>query len=381
MATVRAGGDCVAYSDTKDPEKGFRLNFFTYKKGKHKGHYVRIRPNGISMRGFEVPVCGISLDNKIYVMCKTEHVRDRDTFRKLRQGFHEEMAKRKAEIRASGKKFSEGEEEIEAFRKKYLEKESNLFTDRSVLTSFDPRSGTFRFIRDISRLPEGKFIEISAHVDPNPMPGLPSKEHNILLWGSGKHRRSNCYLAVIPQSQFETGKQMKYFTGLDENGNPNWSSSEKDAKPVVEHPTIGDISVTWCSDLKLWIMTYDSRRPDRGIVFRYSATPWGPWSEKQVIFDARRDKGFGYFIHDVHSKKDDGLAGPVVGIGKDNPKKVGGGHYAPYVVERFTKFNNGILTIYYVLSTWNPYVVVLMKSQFKVEINNEKGVKPLQINN
>jgi hypothetical protein len=43
-----------------------------------------------------------------------------------------------------------------------------------------------------------------------------------------------------------------------------------------------------------------------------------------------------------------------------------GATYAPYVVERWTRVEKGIMDIYYVLSTWNPYVVVLMKSQFKV---------------
>jgi hypothetical protein len=50
-----------------------------------------------------------------------------------------------------------------------------------------------------------------------------------------------------------------------------------------------------------------------------------------------------------------------------NPEAVRGGAYAPYVVERWTKLKGSDLTIYYVLSTWNPYVVVLMKSRLKVD--------------
>lgn len=40
---------------------------------------------------------------------------------------------------------------------------------------------------------------------------------------------------------------------------------------------------------------------------------------------------------------------------------------APYVVERWTKVTGSELELYYVLSTWNPYVVVLMKSRLEVE--------------
>jgi hypothetical protein len=36
-------------------------------------------------------------------------------------------------------------------------------------------------------------------------------------------------------------------------------------------------------------------------------------------------------------------------------------------VERFTKVEGSELDLYYLLSTWNPYVVVLMKSRFNVE--------------
>ncbi|HVN16680.1 MAG TPA: hypothetical protein VMT73_13125, partial [Anaerolineales bacterium] len=103
------------------------------------------------------------------------------------------------------------------------------------------------------------------------------------------------------------------------------------------------------------------------ILFSYSATPWGPWSKPQVLFDATRDGAFGKFIHDPNLVPDDGLAGPVIGQGKSNPNAVRGGTYAPYVVERWTKVQGSELDIYYVLSTWNPYVVVLMKSRLQIE--------------
>jgi hypothetical protein len=57
----------------------------------------------------------------------------------------------------------------------------------------------------------------------------------------------------------------------------------------------------------------------------------------------------------------------VIGKPKKEWPAVHGGFYAPYVVERFTKVVGSELHLYYVLSTWNPYVVVLMKSRFRVE--------------
>lgn len=64
---------------------------------------------------------------------------------------------------------------------------------------------------------------------------------------------------------------------------------------------------------------------------------------------------------------DDGFAGPVIGKGHANPGAVRGGTYAPYIVERWMKLRGSELDLYYVLSTWDPYVVVLMESRLQVE--------------
>jgi Domain of unknown function (DUF4185) len=135
--------------------------------------------------------------------------------------------------------------------------------------------------------------------------------------------------------------------------------------PIVRNGTIGDVSVTWCEPLGLWLMTHDSRPPQtQGIVFAYSRTPWGPWSDPQLIFGPR--DGLGKFIHNPRGQPPDNLIGPVIGRAQMDPAGTHGGAYAPYVVERWTKVRGNELTIYYVLSTWNPYVVVLMRSSFRI---------------
>jgi hypothetical protein len=59
--------------------------------------------------------------------------------------------------------------------------------------------------------------------------------------------------------------------------------------------------------------------------------------------------------------------GPVIGTRQTNPAAVEVGGYAPYVVERWTKVQSSELDLYYVLSAWNPYVVVLIKSRLQLE--------------
>ncbi len=88
---------------------------------------------------------------------------------------------------------------------------------------------------------------------------------------------------------------------------------------------------------------------------------------EQVIFNSVRDGALGKYIHDPQLKPDDGLSGPVIGKGQPDPNDVAGGGYAPYVVERWTKVQGSELDIYYVLSTWDPYVVDLLRSALRIQ--------------
>jgi len=277
------------------------------------------------MGAFNVPVSGINIDGQAYVVVRTDHSADQ-----------------------------------------------NHPTDRSVLTKFHPSSiilnpSWFEAGRTISRLPGGRFINMSLHQQPGPIAGLPGSVPFILTWGTGWYRHSDAYFAITPVPQFESGKGTLFFNGFDNAGAPTWSQNESDAKPIVGNGTMGDLSVTWCARLGLWLMTYDSRSPAQpGILFQYSRMPWGPWSKPQVLFNATSDGAYGKFIHDPAIHPDDGLEGPVIGKGQKNPAAVKGGTYAPYVVERWTKVRGSELDLYYVMSTWNPYVVMLMKSRLRI---------------
>jgi hypothetical protein len=209
---------------------------------------------------------------------------------------------------------------------------------------------------------------MSMHVQPETIAGLPPGGPFILTWGTGKYRESDAYLSIVPAGQFEAGKGIRYFAGLDAANAPTWSDNESDATPIVKDGTLGDLSVTWCKDLGLWLMAYDRRTQPNGIAFSYSRTPWGPWSEPQILFNPVRDNAFGRFIHAPLRKIDDGLEGPILGQrNRVVAAEVRGGAFAPYVVERWTRVQGSELELYYVISTINPYVVVLMKSLLQIE--------------
>jgi Domain of unknown function (DUF4185) len=313
VGRLRHALDTIATTDVTDPEGGVRLDFLM-----SGSDYLTIQPPGISMGAFEVPVAGISLGGQAYIVVSTNHSEDGST-------------------------------------------------DRSVLTKFTPQAN-FQPLRTIPQLPDGHFVKMSLRTEPGTIAGLPPGGPFVLIWGTGPYRRSDAYFSIVPVARFETGNGTRYFAGSDASGSPIWSERESDSKAIVQNGTMGDLSVTWSKDLGLWLMTYDSRDPaPRGILFSYSRTPWGPWSEPQIVFNAARDGALGKFIHNPQANPDDGLAGPVIGKGQANPEAVHGGAYAPYVVERWTKVRASELTIYYTLSTWNPYVVVLMKSRLHVE--------------
>ncbi len=151
---------------------------------------------------------------------------------------------------------------------------------------------------------------------------------------------------------------MEYFAGGEKE--PRWSSKESEAVPLFDQPQVGEFSVRFLSPVNQYVMLYNAEKP-RGINMRSAPNPWGPWSKETVIFDPWKDGGYGQFMH-VSSKanlKDDALSDPKRG-------EEWGGEYGPHIIHRFTKAVDGNCRIYYTLSTWNPYQVMIMQSDLKI---------------
>jgi hypothetical protein len=308
--------DTMASSASTDPSQGLFLDFFTNNDG--SPYFVRVP--GVRMGAGEVPHAGIRLNGSTYVVVNT------------------------------GTDINLPDPNINEY---------------SVLTRFDEAARRFTVLRTISSRPDGKFVTTAPRRSGN----------DVYIFGLGVYRGSDVYLSVVGAADFESGRGTRYFTGLV-NGQPAWSTSEADAVPVVldnplnlpnPTPGIGNVSVIYSNELRLWLMTYDSSRgspESRGFYFTYAGEPWGPWQRPQLIFNPARDGAAGTFIHDPRISPSDGLTGPT--IGPNDPVTTPGGPYAPYMIERFTRVAGRTLSIYYTLSTWNPYTIVMMRSDFRV---------------
>jgi hypothetical protein len=304
------GGDAIAYTTDTNPEDCLRLDFIQDDAGAYKP----IKIPGISQGGFEVPTEGVSVNGKMYIYHTTDSTK--------------------------GKPATMG---------------------RSVVAVSNDDGKTFKYLYNFSRK---HFINLSiVEVDSVNWPGLPSNVgRGLVIFGSGPYRRSNVRLAFEPADNIETGENILYFAGLDGTGIPSWSENELDAQELFNQPCVGELSVSYNKFIRKWIMLYNCFLPGgkRGINMRTADYPWGPWSESEVLFDPWKDGGYCHFMHTSWSFKQCDHV-------EDSPKRGNewGGEYGPYQYEDFAIGGNNATTIYFNLSTWNPYTVVLMKATLK----------------
>jgi hypothetical protein len=302
------GRDSLAFTRNTDPDGCPHLEWMV-----DRSSFRPIQAPGVSMGYFEVPTTGFSANGAMYVFVWTDH-------------------------RALGKD-ANGNDIF-----------SNPLGHAALLRS-DDQGRNFRLIWD--RLGD-KLIYLSAVVVNNSdVPGLPSSTgQGLLIFGSGKFRASSPYLAWMPLDQVESKSRVAYFTGINPvSHTPSWGP-EPAAQPLFSHPCVGELSVTWNRNFRQWLMLYNCNDT---IVGRLSNTPWGPWSDSGLLFDPAADAGNCYFIHGSPQCGPDSDPNCPV---KDAP----GGVYGPYVITRFNRGGEQNTTIYFVMSTWNPYQVSLMKS-------------------
>jgi hypothetical protein len=220
---------------------------------------------------------------------------------------------------------------------------------RSVLAVSEDDGRSFKAVYDLSR---SAFINVS----------FCSTGDWLYLFGSGAYRKSSVFLARVKPSEFARRSSLRYFTGADEKGQPQWSAREQDAVPLFRHDVIGEFSVAYCPPVARYVLIYNSGSP-RGITLRSALTPWGPWSDGQILFDPWRDNGYGNYMHISSTFKAD-RGDSISDAGREAEW---GGEYGPYIMARYTTGVAGRCRLFFTLSTWNHYQVVVMQTDLKLE--------------
>ncbi len=300
--------DAIGYTTDQDPEQGLKLDFIADKNGV----YEPIHIPGIGQAAFEVPNEGIIDGDEFYVWHTTDH----------------------SERHTMGRNVL-----AHAYRADAEKAQYSLLYDYSTMY----------------------FINVSVVKVNNEEWGfLPdSVGEGLVILGSGEYRQSNVYLAYQPFKKLKDKSTIRYFSGMKE-GKPLWSKNEKNAQPLfrMAEPGVGELSLSYNEFIQKWILLYNHHEP-RGINMRTADMPWGPWTVPQVLFRPWEDGGYCHFMHtNWEYQQCDNVSNP----GREYEW---GGEYGPYQFAHFAKGDSVSTTIYFTMSTWNPYETVLMKASLK----------------
>jgi hypothetical protein len=229
------------------------------------------------------------------------------------------------------------------------------------------RSGVFDIHSRVSQGNKARFLQVAPWVVKNAeIPGLPSSQGDgLIMIGHAGLQVSLAWMPLVP-GRHPDPNQIQYWLG-DPVGPPdgdtrmrrtsawsppgNQSLHEELAKPLF-HTQYGwtSLSVGRIKENGLWILLSQKGfsptvNPDGPIVARVAATPWElSQADEVILFDPRRDDPQGQFLH------------------------FGGFAYGAYLLNRYTRWHAGeqIVTLWYLMSTFSPYQVQLMRSQIRI---------------
>ncbi|HWU25777.1 MAG TPA: DUF4185 domain-containing protein [Rhizomicrobium sp.] len=225
-------------------------------------------------------------------------------------------------------------------------------------------------------MPSG-FVYVTAAQPPRAAREILARAENVYVFGVPRYRASIPYLAIAPRATFSDTNTWSFFAGRNPGGNPIWISraqweSGKNAMGQWTPPAgaevydatpgercVGEHQVTWNSALGTWLLLYNCA--PWTIEARTAALPWGPWSPPTVLLQATPASPLVCtLIMSVN-----GCPGLRNYWPPGNPPGI---FYAPFILSRYTQDMTVAgsparsATIYWVLSTWNPYQVTVMQT-------------------
>ncbi len=316
-------------------------------------------PVKVDQGSFNVPSGGVSLNDALYVFFWTNHCGGPN---KLAPDQQHPLARPAV-----------------SNDKKCPENDAHNSLGRSVLAQSTDEGRTFS---QVVSVPSG-FVYDTA-VNTRLQNDIPAAQRlGVFIFGVPRYRASIPYLAYAPAASFADPGTWQFFSGLDANGGPRWVDSAawlgQPASPAQWTPPgqpelfaagdadrcVGEFSVAWISALAHWLMLYGCA--GQGMLARMAPAPWGPWSSPVVLLN----NGPAVQCQLVMSASGCGSRRDYWPSKEQNGKFEPGAFYAPFVLSRYTTSGTAPAgtrqaTIYWLVSTWNPYDVDLMQSTLQV---------------
>ncbi len=264
---------------------------------------------------------------------------------------------------------------------------------RSLIARSDDEGRTFT---RTAPMPIG-FVYATA-VNTRPLTELPVEQRlGVFVFAVPRYRASVPYLAYAPVETFADTSTWRFYTGLGPGGQPTWVDREQwregrrlpggrsalgqgrwnpPGEPELFVPkleagrSVGELSVTWNRELRLWLMLYGG---PGGILARVARAPWGPWSEATRMLGGEDGLACRLFM----SPAGCGDRRDYWPRQHESGHFVAGGPYAPYVLERYTtRAESGEgrgAALYWLVSTWNPYQVSVVRTTVVAESPHAPG--------
>jgi hypothetical protein len=204
----------------------------------------------------------------------------------------------------------------------------------------------------------GHFVQIAPVV----------RDGVVYLWGTGDYRKSGVYLARLPTGALETGDGTELFDPIARAWRvaAELSQAEREAvPPLFDNDGVGELSISHIEDPGVFLALYQRELHDGGgaivdnrIVLRVASAPEGPWSEPITLIDMA-DPAF----QAAHCC---GATCPGEQVLHCNMAGLYAAYLVPAVVASEAPDGAWTLELPFLVSTWDPYNVVLFEARVEL---------------
>jgi hypothetical protein len=248
----------------------------------------------------------------------------------------------------------------------------------------------------IPQMPKGFNYVTAADPPPAHINGATLPAPFIPVFGVARYRASIPYLALAPRKSFAAVSTWFFYNGMGPNG-PVWlnygqwqsgwngtqwvppahaelyADSVNPNGPFGDERCVGEHQATWNAPLQTWLLLYTCG--GNVVEARTAPKPWGPWSKPTILFSLAQTPGAKCkLLWNPPATNPPGPAPPCPNmVSQQVPLLTFGYMYAPFVLSRYTQAATPqgpapakAAAIYWLLSTWDPYQVTVMRSTLQL---------------